>query len=126
MTTSNAAAEYTVSNDLKGSDSMIDTPTTGTTYILSKKGNDFGFFKYTGASIPAHKAYLHDASGQARELTMVFGDEASGIVNAEANSSFFTLHSSLSEWYSLDGRRLNGKPMQKGIFIHNGRKEVLK
>ena len=29
-------------------------------------------------------------------------------------------------WYSLDGKRLNGTPAQKGIYIHNGRKEVLK
>lgn len=29
-------------------------------------------------------------------------------------------------WYSLDGHRLQGKPTTKGIYIHNGRKEVLK
>lgn len=29
-------------------------------------------------------------------------------------------------WYSLDGKCLNGIPAQKGIYIHNGRKEVLK
>ncbi len=30
------------------------------------------------------------------------------------------------KWYSLDGRRINGKPMQKGIYIFNGRKIVVK
>lgn len=29
-------------------------------------------------------------------------------------------------WYSLDGRKLNGKPTAKGLYIHNGRKEVVK
>jgi hypothetical protein len=29
-------------------------------------------------------------------------------------------------WYSLDGIRLSKKPSEKGIYIHNGRKEVLK
>lgn len=29
-------------------------------------------------------------------------------------------------WYSLDGRRLQGKPMGGGIYIHNGRKIVVK
>ena len=29
------------------------------------------------------------------------------------------------EWYSLDGRRLSGKPSTKGLYIHNGRKVVL-
>jgi hypothetical protein len=44
----------------------------------------------------------------------------------EANFSLFTLHSSLPGWYSLDGRKLEGKPTVKGIYIHNGRKEVVK
>lgn len=29
-------------------------------------------------------------------------------------------------WYSLDGRKLQGKPITKGMYIHNGRKEVVK
>lgn len=29
-------------------------------------------------------------------------------------------------WYTLDGRRLNGKPTQKGLYIHQGRKIVIK
>jgi len=28
-------------------------------------------------------------------------------------------------WYTLDGRRLSGKPTQKGIYIVNGKKVVL-
>lgn len=30
------------------------------------------------------------------------------------------------DWYSLDGRRLAGKPATKGVFIQNGRKVVIK
>ena len=29
-------------------------------------------------------------------------------------------------WYSLDGRKLSGRPNQKGIYINNGRKIVVK
>ncbi|MBR7029980.1 MAG: hypothetical protein IKI06_01910 [Prevotella sp.] len=29
-------------------------------------------------------------------------------------------------WFSLDGMKLNGKPEKKGLFIHNGRKVVVK
>jgi len=29
-------------------------------------------------------------------------------------------------WYSLDGRRIVGKPSAKGIYINNGRKVVIK
>ena len=31
-----------------------------------------------------------------------------------------------NSWYSLDGRRLNGKPTTKGLYINNGRKVVIK
>ena len=30
------------------------------------------------------------------------------------------------QWYSLDGRRLNGKPTAKGLYIHNGKKVIIK
>ena len=29
-------------------------------------------------------------------------------------------------WYSLDGRRLNSKPTQRGVYVNNGRKIVIK
>ena len=29
-------------------------------------------------------------------------------------------------WHSVDGRKLQGKPTQKGIYINNGRKVVIK
>ena len=29
-------------------------------------------------------------------------------------------------WYTLDGRKLDGKPTQKGLYINNGRKTVIK
>jgi hypothetical protein len=58
-----------------------------------------------------------------RAIVLNFDDdgEATGITEAEANSSLFTLHSSLTEWYTLDGRRLNGKPTRKGLYINNNR-----
>ncbi len=29
-------------------------------------------------------------------------------------------------WYTLDGRRLDGKPTQRGIYINNGKKVAIK
>lgn len=34
--------------------------------------------------------------------------------------------SGVEGWFSLDGRRLNGRPSAKGLYIHNGRKEVVR
>jgi hypothetical protein len=28
------------------------------------------------------------------------------------------------EWYSIDGRKLNGKPTTKGIYINHGKKVI--
>ena len=96
------------------------------------------YWPKNGASIGACRAYfsLSDEiinsapEGKGiRAFVMNFGDDVNpgqttGIV--EANSSRFTHHSSLSDWYSLDGRKLNGEPTQKGIYIHNGKKQIRK
>lgn len=29
-------------------------------------------------------------------------------------------------WFSLDGRKLREKPAQRGIYIHNGKKIIIK
>ncbi len=52
-------------------------------------------------------------------------EEATGINEAAADSSLFTPHSSLSEWHTVDGIRLSGKPAKKGMYIHNGKKVVV-
>jgi hypothetical protein len=32
----------------------------------------------------------------------------------------------VDSWFDLQGRPLQGKPSKKGMYIHNGRKEVIK
>ena len=61
-------------------------------------------------------------------LVLNFGEEnTTGIVDAEANSSFFIHHSSFSEaWYTLDGRKLDKQPTKPGLYIHGGKKVVIK
>lgn len=62
-----------------------------------------------------------------KSFNLNFGDEeTTGIVDVEANSSLFTIHSSHSSWFTLDGRRLQVKPTTKGLYIHNGRKVLIK
>ena len=34
-------------------------------------------------------------------------------------------HSAAAGWYTLDGRKLDGKPTKKGLYIHNGNKLVI-
>ena len=129
MTASADAAENSVENDLHGVDARTQTSTlgTGTFYVMGKNNDKFGFFKYTAEYMPAHKAYLLVSGGAAlaKGLTMTFDDDPTGIAPLLSPQGG-TIHSSEGAWYTLDGRRINGKPTQKGIFIHNGRKEVMR
>ena len=95
------------------------------------------YYPKSGATIGAQRAYFKlngitagdKTIGSARTFVLDLGDEdnVTGIIEAEANSSLFTLHSSLKEaWYSLDGRKLAGKPTQKGLYINKGVKIVIK
>ena len=136
MTAATDLDDISGTNDLRGVN--VDTPVAdirsslgdGTFYVLGmttvKNEQHFGFHRYTGEEMAAHKAFVFVSGSQsARSLTMVF-DEASGIESAEADSSLFTLHSSLSTWFTLDGRRLQAKPTAPGIYVNNGKKVVIK
>jgi uncharacterized repeat protein (TIGR02543 family) len=87
---------------------------------------------YIYPELHAFRAYIKigDDTQLAREFTTFnfsFGDEeAQSITDAVANSSLFTIHSSLSEWYTLDGRKLDKQPTKSGLYIHNGNKVVIK
>ena len=129
--------DFDGTNHLRGVD--VDTPTaditstlgTGTFYVLGmttvNNEQHFGFHRYKGSEMAARKAFvLVSGSNQAlaRSLTMVF-DDATGIQNVEADSPLFTLHFR-SGRYTLDGRKLQGKPTKSGIYVNNGRKVVIK
>ena len=100
--------------------------------ILLMGSDNTLFYPSKGAGIGAQRAYfkIGDTAHLTRSLTnftIDFGEEeTTGILEAEANSSLFTLHSSLSEWYSLDGRKVNGKSVRKGLYIYGGKKVVIK
>ncbi len=95
--------------------------------LLFASQNKIGYAN-TYRILNAFRAYIYIPEPAAvRSFAMDFGDEeTTGIVNVEENSSLFTLNSSLTEWYSLDGRQLQGKPVQKGVYITKGRKIFIK
>ena len=56
-------------------------------------------------------------------FTLNFGDEeATGIVSVSTDSKGYEDNIG---WYSLDGMRLSGKPVAKGLYIYNGRKVAI-
>ena len=67
------------------------------------------------------------ASGaNARRFVLNFGDgdETTGIISIDNGQ--LIIDNSMDAWYTLDGRRLTGKPTAKGLYINNGRKVVIK
>jgi hypothetical protein len=52
-----------------------------------------------------------------------FDDEATGIIST---TNFTNSTNSADAWFSLDGRKLSGKPTRSGVYVNNGRKVVLK
>lgn len=54
-----------------------------------------------------------------------FDDYATGISSVgDAGSDSRALDN--NSWYTLDGRKLSGKPVQRGIYVNNGKKVVIK
>lgn len=63
------------------------------------------------------------AEAKARAFALSFdGEETTGILEVSANYNGVTDEA----WYSLDGVRLSGKPTQRGLYINNGKKVVIK
>jgi len=97
-----------------------------TNYILAKKNNKLGFYAVTdGSTLSAGKAYLPLPTAQlpsgtagARQLTMVFDDETTGIQQIQSDVK------SNGDYYDLQGRRVSTPT--RGLYILNGKKVVIK
>lgn len=113
-------------NELKGSDVDLSTPSNA--YCLSKETTGtsprgIGFYTYTLTTIPANKAYLVVEGGSATSRGFLgFGEddnttaiEAHKAISAEADGTI----------YDLSGRRVTAQP-QKGFYVKNGKKFVIK
>ena len=92
----------------------------------------------SGASLGACRAYflvdpaaVDPTSPNAARLTSFnidFGDnenEASGIISID-NGQWKIDNSAAAGWYTIDGRKLDGQPTKKGLYIHGGHKVVVK
>lgn len=104
---------------------LSDYPGATTLYFLSNQNSNFGFHDFSGATVPARKAFLAlDDSNGARGFSMVFEDDATGIRSIDSGKD--AIGNEAGAWYDLRGRRLSGKPSQRGIYVNNGKKIVIK
>ena len=94
------------------------------------------YYPAKAMTIGTHRAYFQllgdltageptsPQSSHVRAFNLNFGnDETTGIISV--HDSGFTVNGS-DAWYTLDGRRLDGVPTAKGLYIHGGRKVIVK
>ena len=78
----------------------------------------------TDEGIPAHRCVLKlitQTQNTAPRLSIVIDGETTSLASME------DVRCKMEDvWYTLDGRKLQGKPTKKGLYIHNGRKVVIK
>ena len=130
MTRTTNSSTDTNSNDLKGknqrtlcSNILTGAFAGGTIYVMGKpEGKEMGFYEYTGEYIPANKAFIilePSASAPTRGLSFV-EEEVTNIESVDSGEL------TVDNWYTLSGVKLEGEPTERGVYIHNGRKEVVR
>ena len=94
--------------------------------ILYLGANNKLYYPSQDVKFGAFRAYFQLDGITAADVSttrMVFeGNEASGITTT--NHTNFANNDGV--WYDLSGRKLNGKPTTKGLYIVNGKKVVVK
>lgn len=101
---------------------------------VDPKGNDG-----KGAKVSGHSAYMQIPTDKMKKLSTIsvtqakmnsfFGDDPFGDVYegiATGISEVTEQGSKTAEWYTIDGRKLNGMPTQQGLYIVNGKKVMVK
>ena len=91
-------------------------------YCLNASGNKFEL-KETGGSGP-FRAYFKPGTFDSSITSLGIGSgDATSISLPTINDPRSTINSG---WYTLNGMRLDGKPTTQGVYIHNGKKIVIK
>ena len=127
MTRTTSSSTDTNSNDLKGQNKRkLRTNLIGTgqaVYVLGMVNSVMGFYEYTGEYMPANKAYVvapaPSAGAPTRGLSFV-EEEVTNIESVDSGQL------TVDTWYTLSGVKLEGEPTERGVYIHNGRKEVVR
>ncbi len=91
------------------------------TSLYIDAGNTLSYPTKDDFKVNAFRAYFHLSDpNAARSFVLNFGDETTGI------SEIVNSKSSNGKYFTVGGTELQGKPSQRGIYIQNGRKVVIK
>lgn len=120
--TTNQADEVTVASEFVG------TLEATTIAASSENQNNYAFngkqfvWVKNAIEVGANRAWLHILTGaqSAPVLTIVFEGGTTKITNTNITNI------TNGNWYDLNGRKLNGMPSKKGVYLFNGKKVVVK
>ena len=94
-------------------------------YVLANKSLGVGFYKWAGGALGTGRVYLYvepeEESPSGAGEYIHFGDaptDISTVINQDATED--------APYFNLSGQRMNNHPSQKGIYITDGRKVVIK
>ena len=83
------------------------------------------FVLTSGGTLATGKVFLAlPQSSKSRSATrsiVIDGDDTTGMSEALSVES-----EESGDWYDLQGRRLEGRPQKRGLYIHHGQKKVIK
>ena len=90
-----------------------------THYVFGKKNGKEAFYKIPteGIDVPANNAYLAVPTASGAKEVIFLGGETTGISNVDADAE-------TGELYNLSGVKV--KKAQKGVYIQNGKKVIVK
>ena len=127
----NLTPEALTGNNLKGLTKITEVETTEgdkTNFILSQQKGVIAWYPLAAKyALKAHSAYLQLLTNDVftndgtRAISMEFEDGVTTgliqIATGEAEDG---------DWYGIDGVKFNQKPTQRGVYINNGRKVIVK
>ena len=115
-------AEKAINDQMPEYQFMVNSETYNNLQFIRKdSGLSFAIIPYNAYF------YLPAASGEAHLMEITF-EEADGSTTTIRNFTVDnnSLKANADGWYTLNGVKLNAAPTQKGVYINNGKKIVIK
>ena len=94
------------------------------TNVYKLNGTGSQFTKQASTSAGAFRVWFAPVSisSLTHSSLSIVGPETTGLLPISVD----VRETKNDNWYSLDGRRLSGKPTAKGIYINNGKKQIIR